>query len=110
MVRGEVLTAVLHNIHGNFRERPVLIIQSQHFVGWEKRSETQDEGICCRIGWSTDEDAGFRLNAKNLKDSLDDCSAIPMSDSRCKEVHNLLKTNLVLPVPGGPLMRYGTGD
>jgi hypothetical protein len=91
MVNGEVLTTVLRDIHRDFGKRPVLIIQPQHFVGWEKRSETQDEGICCGIGRRTDEDTGFRLDTENLKNSLNNCSTIPMSDSRCKEVHNLLK-------------------
>lgn len=79
-----MLTTVLHDVHGNFGECPVLVVQPQHFVGWEKWSETQNKSICCRIGWGTKEDAGFRLNAEDLKDSLDDCSVIPMSDSICK--------------------------
>lgn len=74
MIRVEAHTTVLPDIQGDFGKRSVLIVQPQHFMGREIRSETQDKSICCRIGRSADEDTGFGLNAEDLEDSLDDCS------------------------------------
>ena len=72
------------------------------------RSKSHDKSIRRGIGWCTNEDTGFWLGVEDLKYSLNDGSV--MTTSAWLKVNKIFIGNLVFPVPGGPLIRCGTGD
>ena len=69
--------------------------------------KSHDKSIRRGIRWCTNEDTGFWLGAEYLKYGFNDSSVMT---SGWLKVNKIVIGNLVFPVPGGPLMRCGTGE
>ena len=69
--REDTRTAKMFDLVRNLGKRSTLIVQAKQLRGLDVIAKTQDQRVRRRMGRSTEEDAGFRLESQDLQHHLD---------------------------------------